>query len=447
MKPARIIFSITLLGFEWLLIGCQAVGLPGLAENPASEIQQAVTPASAFSFEEILVTPTPQPTATPGVISKSVAEISAATGLNLQMFLGLTLEDWVNLMISLLIFVFGSLIISRIVRFVINTIVKSTPGQRDDEFFTAIRKQIDLLIGVLVLNYATNRLSFISVIWKENLNQIFYAVFVIAIAAMFWKLIDLYLLWHQTKAVPQGQVDHNASLRYLFKRFMRALVVIAAATIILNNYGINITLILAALGAIVVALLIAAQDLLSDMLYGFILLFSKPFGVGDRVEIKELNTWGDVVEIGVRATRVRTSDNRLVVYPNSIIGSSQVINYSQPDVLLRIQIDFNVAFGEEPEGIETVIVEAVRQVEGVAADKPIDVLLMNVSKSGLTFQLRWWLLDYKAARYSVDSVLRAVYAAMLGSEIEMSLESYDLNLFMQSSKAHLDTSAVDASEE
>ena len=152
-----------------------------------------------------------------------------------------------------------------------------------------------------------------------------------AIAIILLKLIDLSFIWQRAKDVPEGQVDHSASLRYLFRRFLRALVVIAAVTIVLANYGINITFILAVIVAVVIALLIAGQDMLTDMIYGFILLFDQPFGVGDRIEIKELKTWGDVVEIGVRTTRVRTRDNRLVVYPNSIIGRSQVINYSLPD--------------------------------------------------------------------------------------------------------------------
>jgi small-conductance mechanosensitive channel len=170
--------------------------------------------------------------------------------------------------------------------------------------------------------------------------------------------------------------------------------------------------------------------MLTDMIYGFILLFDQPFGVGDRIEIKELKTWGDVVDIGIRTTRVRTRDNRLVVYPNSIIGRSQVINYSLPDVQFRTQVEFDVSYGQDPAQIEAVIVDAVRKVEGVAPDKPVDVLLKDISKKTLTFRLRWWLQDYQEGRYAVDKVLRAVYAAMNQAGIEMSLDAYDLNVFI-----------------
>ena len=395
------------------------------------ESQQTVTPSPAPTDEEIIITPTPKLTATPSLIDQSVAEISAETGLNRQVFLGLTGEDWINLGISALIFIFGTLILSRIVHYVLGIIFRSTPSKRDNEFFIAIRRQIDLLISLLVLEYATNRLAFIPIFLKETLDQIYFAVAILAIAAIFWKLIDLSVIWHRAKDVPEGQVDHSASLRYLFIRFLRALVVITAVTVVLNNYGVNITFFLAVLIAVAVALLIAGQDMLSDMIYGFILLFDQPFEVGDRIEIKELSTWGDVVEIGVRSTRVRTRDNRLVIYPNSIIGRSQVINYSKPDLQFRAQIEIDVAYGEDPTRVEAVIVEAVRKVKGVTEDEPVDVLLKKISKSGLTFRLRWWMQDYQDGRYSADKVLRAVYAAMLQTGIEMSLDAYDLNIFME----------------
>ena len=430
MNRSLTMLGLIILGFAVLLSACQTATLQDVVDSIPTETPwgQTLTPIS--TDDEIIITPTPQPTATPGALARSIADVSASTGLDQQVFLGLTGEDWINLGLSVLIFFLGSLILSRIVRFILGVVVRSIPGKRDDEFLAAVRRQIDLLISLLVLKYATDRLSFISVFWKENLNQIYFAIAILTIAMILWKLINLTFIWHRAKAIPDGQVDHSASLRYLFRRFLRALVVIFAMTLILSNYGINITIIWAVLGGFAIALLIAGQDMLSDMIYGFILLFDQPFGVGDRIEIKELKTWGDVVDIGIRTTRVHTRDNRLVVYPNSIIGRSQVINYSLPDVQFRTQVEFDVSYGQDPAQIEAVIVDAVRKVEGVAPDKPVDVLLKDISKKTLTFRLRWWLQDYQEGRYAVDKVLRAVYAAMNQAGIEMSLDAYDLNVFI-----------------
>jgi small-conductance mechanosensitive channel len=107
-----------------------------------------------------------------------------------------------------------------------------------------------------------------------------------------------------------------------------------------------------------------------------------------------------------------------------------VINFSKPDEQLRVQLDFEMAYGEDPEQVEAVIVEAVRKVDGVVPEKPVDVLLKKVSKGGLTFRLRWWMQSYQEGRYGVNKVLRSVYSALNLAEIEMSLDAYDLNVFI-----------------
>ena len=416
-KQSLVVLSWMLLGIVFGLTSCMS----GSQEPNGSQSGQ----------DEIISTPTPQLTATPGVIEESIAEMAVTTGLNQEIFLGLTGEDWVNIGVSVIIFVVGVLIISWIIRFVIGRIVRATPGTHDDQFYAAIKTQINILIGILLLDYATDRLVFVPVEVKEALNQIYFASAVITVAYMIWKLIDLLFIWQSEKYVLDEKVDHRAAVRFLIRRFLRGVVVIFTIIIVLSNYGINPTFILTIIFGVVVATLIAGQDILSDLIYGFVLLFERPFEVGDRIEIKGLETWGDVVNIGIRTTRVCTRDNCLVVHPNSLVGRSLLVNYSQPTAQFRAKIDIDVAYGVDPGRVQAVVEEAIRNVEGVAVDKKIDVLLNKISKSGLEFRLRWWLVNYADASYVGDQVLRSVYAAMLQSGIEMSLDAYDLNIFME----------------
>ena len=73
-------------------------------------------------------------------------------------------------------------------------------------------------------------------------------------------------------------------------------------------------------------------------------MVDQPFRVGDRIEIQKLGTWGDVVDIGLRSTRIRTSDNRLVIIPNNVISTDQIVNYSFPDPRYRIQLELAVGY-------------------------------------------------------------------------------------------------------
>jgi small-conductance mechanosensitive channel len=311
-------------------------------------------------------------------------------------------------------------------------ITRLTPSKRDDEFVAAVRNQINLFISVLMIDFATRRLLFIPVIWKAILNQLYFALYVFAVTWILWKLIDLLFTWHLNDTVPEGAVDTSKSLRILFKRLLYGMLLIVAITVVLNNFGVNVTILLAVLVIAVIAFFLAAQDTLTDMIYGFIVLFDQPFRVGDRIGIQELSTWGDIVNVGARTTRIRTRDNRLVIMPNSLIGKNQVINYSYPDPHYRVQTEIDIEYGYDPEQVSQVIVEAVQTAEGVRQDKAINTLLMKIGKGGLKFRVRWWIDTYSDTNYVFDRVHRSLYAAFEEAGIEMSLDAYDLNVSMKS---------------
>ena len=174
MKHSLLIYLLIILGCAVLISACQAATLQDVIDSIPTETPQSSELALVSTDDEILITPTPKPTATPDALTRSIADVSASTGLDRQVFLGLTGEDWINLGISVLIFIVGSLILSRIVYVILRLIARSTPSERDIQFFIAIRRQINLLIGSLFLYFATDRLVFFSVFTKETLNQIYF---------------------------------------------------------------------------------------------------------------------------------------------------------------------------------------------------------------------------------------------------------------------------------
>lgn len=197
---------------------------------------------------------------------------------------------------------------------------------------------------------------------------------------------------------------------------------------ILSNFGVNVTGLVAVLGIGGLALSLAAQDTLADTISGFIILLDQPFRVGDRIEISELDTWGDVVEIGTRTTRIRTRDNRMVIVPNSIIGKSQIVNYTYPDPRYRIQIEIGVEDGVNVGQVRTVITNAVRKVEGILPDKPVDVLFLDYGDASLILRVRWWIDSFIDTRRMFDKVNEEIYNALKESGIGMPPQTMDINL-------------------
>jgi MscS family membrane protein len=209
----------------------------------------------------------------------------------------------------------------------------------------------------------------------------------------------------------------------------------------LGHFGVNVSAFAAALGLGGLAISLAAKDTIADAIAGFIILVDRPFRIGDRIEIAEVGTWGDVTDIGLRTTRIRTRDNRMVIVPNSVIGANQVINYTYPDPRYRIETHVGIAYGTDIETARHVIVNAVRQVEGVLPEKPVDALYNEMGDSAMVFRVRWWIQSYVDTRRVVDRVHTALQHALDAAGIESPYPTQNLNVQVDSESAERLTEA------
>jgi small-conductance mechanosensitive channel len=137
------------------------------------------------------------------------------------------------------------------------------------------------------------------------------------------------------------------------------------------------------------------------------------------------------VDIGLRSTRIRTRDNRMVVVPNSQIGKSLVVNYAYPNDQYRLQIHVGVAYGTDIEKARKIMVEAVQKVEGVLPDRPVEALFLEFGDSALIFRVRWWLESYVDTRRMFDRVNTALYNALKKENIQLPFPQLDVHVQQQ----------------
>jgi MscS family membrane protein len=382
--------------------------------EPPSEKQQPEQDS-----DPLLVIPTLAPTATPGIIYTTVQQAVEATNLEETRFLGLMVADWINLAISLLLVVLTLTLIARAIFFILKKIARRTATPYDEQYLDSIRPYLRWLFGVIVLYIATIRLQFLSPTLKHWLAQVYYMLVVGLIVIGLWKLVDVFNLWYEEKVKDQGERGGKEAVLLLGERAVRALIVLVGLLMILNRLGFDVSALLAAVGIGGLALSLAARDTIANMISGVIILIDQPFRIGDRIEIQELKTWGDVVSIGLRSTRIRTLDNRLVIVPNSGISNNQVVNYTYPDPRYRIQTEIGVAYGTDLRVVREVISNALQGIEGVLPDKPVDVLFLEFGDSDMILRVRWWIESYIDARRSTDRVNEAMYTALAQAGIEL----------------------------
>ncbi|MGD2057973.1 MAG: mechanosensitive ion channel family protein, partial [Anaerolineales bacterium] len=233
--------------------------------------------------------------------------------------------------------------------------------------------------------------------------------------------------WYQEEISERTETDLDNQLIPFFRRLMQIVLVMIALIIMLGHFEADISALVTTLGVGSLAVALAAQETLADTIAGFVIMVDRPYRIGDRIEIQDLNTWGDVVDIGLRSTRIRTRDNRMVIIPNSVIGKSLIVNHSYPDTTYRIEIHVGVSYGTDLEHARETIIDAVRGVDGVLDDYPVEALFLEFGDSALIFRVRWWLDTYEDTRRMFDRVNTAMYNALLKEGIEIPFPQRDLH--------------------
>ncbi len=396
---------------------------------PTGDAQSAPTPTGLL--DDVIVTRTPMPTATPGVIQQEVAKLVRRAGLSRTEVLGLTVTEWISLAGSILLVLGGYLIGTWLIRRALLRLVRRTPTGFDDRFLAAVGDDVRWIVVVLTLYFATVRLTFVSAELKAFLNDAYFVIGLLLVMRMVFRLIDLADGWARERSRAAGREGELEPLLVLLTRLGRVVLVLLGLSILLSYFGVNVTAFATALGLGGLAISLAAKDTVADAIAGFIILVDRPFRIGDRIEIQGAGTWGDVVEIGLRTTRVRTRDNRLVIVPNSVIGANQVINYSYPDPQYRVETHVGIAYGTDIEAARQIIVDTVRQVEGVLPDRPVDALYVEMGDSAMVFRVRWWIESYRDTRRMFDKVHTALQRALDEAGIECPFPTQTLNLNMK----------------
>lgn len=196
-------------------------------------------------------------------------------------------------------------------------------------------------------------------------------------------------------------------------KYILYIVIFAMAVIILMDFfgisGTALTTGLAALGVTTLVVGLATENIINDIITGLVIRIDQPFRPGDRIEILELNTRGDVQEVGWRSTRILTRDKRMVTIPTSLIGKNLVTNYSIPDKFFRVETDVTVAYGADIEAVRQLIQEAVEEQDWVVRDRPIQVLLWEFRDTGVLIRARCRIEDYVDTRIVLDQLNTAIY--------------------------------------
>ena len=338
-------------------------------------------------------------------------------------FLGLNSDQWVDVGIALLIvvpvLVLGRWLVSFVLGRIVGRITRRTKTKLDEAIVDAISKPLYWFLLISAFQLALTQIDTLLGEWKTYLPDVYFLLYLLLAAVVLWALIDVLTRWYSEAMTKKAGAKLEKQWMPFLRRMAIILVGLIAISMALAHFSVDISGMIATLGIGSLAIALAAQASLADLINGFLIMIDQPYRVGDRIEILDLDTWGDVVDIGLRSTRVRTRDNRMVIVPNSVIGKSLVVNYSYPDTKYRIQIHVGVAYGTDVELARTTITDAVRKVEGVLETHPVEALFLEFGDSAMIFRVRWWIESYVDARRMFDRVNTHIYHALDSAGVDL----------------------------
>ena len=183
-----------------------------------------------------------------------------------------------------------------------------------------------------------------------------------------------------------------------------------------SQLGIDVAAALAGIGVVGIAVGFAAQETIANMIAGFLIFWDRPFEVGDY--ITTLGKYGQVRNITMRTTRIRTPENTYVVLPNKQIIGELLVNHSMLGHM-RVNIPVGIAYKEDIRQARSVLLEAARTTEGVLHTPSPDVVAMELGGSSVNLEVRVWIKDAKEEQPVFFSTLEACKLALDAAGIEI----------------------------
>lgn len=210
------------------------------------------------------------------------------------------------------------------------------------------------------------------------------------------------------KLILKGTRKFNAvdeSVGKILSGVVRTIIWLFAALIILDLLGINTASILTVLGAAGLAVGLAMKDSLSNIAAGIMLLFLRPYKLGDYIDCGSVS--GTIREIGLFTTTFTTPDGLFIAAPNSVLFGAPIKNYSR-NPRRRADITVGIAYGDSLSQGMQVLLKLMREHPLILQDPAPEVLVSELADSSVNLTLRFWTenKDYWEAYWSVKAQLK-----------------------------------------
>ncbi len=327
--------------------------------------------------------------------------------------------------LTVIFFVVLIWLVNKVFDVLIAAIIRSTKTNLDNRLAPIIRRLLTILLLVTGLYFLTTFIQFSSPI-HLFINRLYISAIAIFIAVALGEVINTVMhtiLYGHFKGKKESI---NATLPFINNVF-RIILYTSVGLFILWLHKIDITPALASAGVVGVALAFAAKDFIANVFGGISVFFDKPYIVGDYVIIADKYR-GEVLEIGMRSTRIRTRDNVLLTVPNSVLITNAVINETGFDPRLRIRLPIQISYQEDVERVEKILIDLAHFSQHVLKEPKPLVRFREFADSGIKLELLVTIAEPGQKGFVVHELLKLIYQRFKSEHVSIPYPQRDIHV-------------------
>lgn len=355
--------------------------------------------------------------------STAMLGTSYISGIEHQIMLYTGLSKMASDLLLAVLIILASLVLAKVVKYFVTTIaphlVSKTSSSLDDEIIQAVNGPLQIFVVVIGAYLALGTVEVLSGsvnIWIDRLLLV--AVIFIA-AYLFANIVNALLNWYRNDIAPKTDSDFDDAFIPFIQKVAWAVIIVISVLVALEQLRlIEITPLITGLGIVGIAVALAAKEMLSNFFGSVAILTDRPYKVGDRVSIQDTDQ-GDVMEIGLRSTRLKTVDNRVIVVPNTKVANSRIINYSQPNTISVFKIDVGIAYNSDVNKAMKIMREIALATKDVLDTPGPSVYVTELGPGVIKLSMYVDVTSYRLSWVIPDTIYRKILKQFEAEGIEI----------------------------
>ena len=305
---------------------------------------------------------------------------------------------------------------------------------RFDDYFIDIVEEPVVLLTVTLGVWIGIRFLTLNEAAGLFFNNVVFVLVAITLTWFLLRFIDMLVHEYVEPLVQKSESKLDDQVLPMVRKSAKAIVAILAIIIVLSNLGYDILSLLAGLGIGGLAIALAAQDAVKNIIGGFSIFWDKPFQIDDFIEIGGQS--GTVKEVGIRSTRLKTIGGTTIVIPNSRVADTVLENFSTRQsrrVVVNIGLTYDTPAARMEEGID-IIQKTIREVEGTNRED-VMVRFVNFGAYSLDLEVVYWITDLANWKPIIHQVNMGIKRNLDAAGIEMAFPTETHYVFSQNGKS------------